>query len=240
MNVLLPLLIELQKMDTQIVRANAKRKELPAALARLDENFRVLEAEMTAARNRQESLVKKHRELEERLKKAVEGLKRTKDRLTEVKTNKEYQACLKEIETLEQKNGELEEEILGVLEEIDAGREALKKEEETFLVRKGEYEKERARLQREMEVLGTDLQKLVERGEDLRRQIPEHLLRKYEQIKAINNGIAVVSVWKEICGGCHMNIPPQLYIELRETDEIVLCPHCNRIIFWYDRSAENG
>lgn len=239
MNPLLPLLIELQKTDTEIMRTNAKKRDLPAALARLDEAFAVFEKEMDTARNRQELLVKRHREMEDRLKKAVEALKKTKERLTEVKTNKEYHACLKEIETLEKKNGEIEEEIILLLEEIDAGRIALKTKEEDFFARKGAYEKDRQALMKEIEALGAELQTLVGKGEELRRRMPEGILRKYEQIKAINNGLAVVSVWKEVCGGCHMNIPPQLYNELRDTEDIVLCPNCNRIIFWYDRSGEN-
>jgi len=236
----LPTLIELQRIDTEIVKINQRKRDLPLAISRLDEEFKALTAEIDEARSRQEDLVKRHREKENLLKRAVETLKKTKDRLTEVKTNKEYQAVLKEIETLEKRNGEIEEEIIVLLDEIDTGRGALQEKEARYAARRSEYEGRRRELEGQLEAIDRELAQQVEKGESLRKRVPEGLLRKYEQIKAINNGLAVVSAWKEVCGGCHMNIPPQLYNELMETDEIVLCPNCNRIIFWYDQSRESA
>jgi len=236
----LPTLIELQRIDTEIVKINQRKRDLPLAISRLDEEFKALTAEIDEARSRQEDLVKRHREKENLLKRAVETLKKTKDRLTEVKTNKEYQAVLKEIEALEKRNGEIEEEIIVLLDEIDTGRGALQEKEARYAARRSEYEGRRRELEGQLEAIDRELAQQVEKGESLRKRVPEGLLRKYEQIKAINNGLAVVSAWKEVCGGCHMNIPPQLYNELMETDEIVLCPNCNRIIFWYDQSQESA
>jgi len=236
----LPTLIELQRIDTEIVKINQRKRDLPLAISRLDEEFKALTAEIDEARSRQEDLVKRHREKENLLKRAVETLKKTKDRLTEVKTNKEYQAVLKEIETLEKRNGEIEEEIIVLLDEIDTGRGVLQEKEARYAARRSEYEGRRRELEGQLEAIDRELAQQVEKGESLRKRVPEGLLRKYEQIKAINNGLAVVSAWKEVCGGCHMNIPPQLYNELMETDEIVLCPNCNRIIFWYDQSRESA
>ncbi len=62
---------------------------------------------------------KAHRDKEDALKKGLEGLKKTKERLLEVKTNKEYQAMLKEIENINEKNSHIEDEIIRLLEEID-------------------------------------------------------------------------------------------------------------------------
>jgi predicted nucleic acid-binding Zn-ribbon protein len=51
--------------------------------------------------------------------------------------------------------------------------------------------------------------------------------------------LAVVSVWKEVCNGCHMNLPPQLYIELQKSFELHSCPNCNRIIYWYNQERHD-
>ena len=75
---------------------------------------------------------------------------------------------------------------------------------------------------------------------EIKKEIPAELLRKYEQIKGAGRGIAVVAVWKEICDGCHMAIPPQMYNELQKEKALITCPNCNRIIYWENRNGSEG
>jgi predicted nucleic acid-binding Zn-ribbon protein len=75
---------------------------------------------------------------------------------------------------------------------------------------------------------------MLDQDSEVRGKIPADLLKKYDVIKEKRTGQAVVSVWKEICAGCHMNIPPQMYNELQRYEKVVTCPNCNRIIYWED------
>jgi len=113
-------LIALQKIDTETQKVLQSRKDLPLRLARLDTDFAAVREALEEERNRLEAKNQTHRELEEALKKGMEQLRKTRDRIHEVKSNKEYQAVLKEIETLEQKHGIVEDKIITILEEIDA------------------------------------------------------------------------------------------------------------------------
>ncbi|MDD5170654.1 MAG: C4-type zinc ribbon domain-containing protein [Syntrophales bacterium] len=235
----LRLLIELQKIDTDISKINAKKKDLPLRLARLEDTFTAFKATVQDAESSLEDVNKRHKEAEGKLKKAVEGLRKAKERLHEVKTNKEYNAVLKEIEGMEKKNGEIEEEIIHLFDEIDARKADLKVREQGLAEEQKQYEISRTELQQQIDAIASELQEMMDREASLRKTIPPDPLRKYETIKNIGSGIAVVSVWKELCDGCHMNIPPQMYNELFNSDELVLCPHCNRIIYWYDQSV-NG
>ena len=70
----------------------------------------------------------------------------------------------------------------------------------------------------ELNSLAGELDVCVRKSDELRKKIPAELLRKYEQIKNAGRGVAVVSVWKEVCDGCHMSIPPQLYNELQKSN----------------------
>ena len=236
----LRLLIELQKIDTEVNKINLKKKDLPLQLAKLEEAFAAFKGAMQETESRLEEANKRHKETEEKLKKAVESLRKAKDRLHEVKTNKEYNAVLKEIEGMEKKNGEIEEMIIGLLDEIDAGRAAVKTKTAELANEQSRYEAKRNDLQREIESISSDLQQRVEKREVLRKNIPPDLVKKYETILNIRRGLAVVSVWNEVCDGCHMNIPPQMYNELYESDELFMCPHCNRIIYWYDQSVNDA
>jgi predicted nucleic acid-binding Zn-ribbon protein len=236
----LSFLIELQKIDLKIGEITIKRKELPEKIAQMDEEFMAMTVNMEESRSKLEELNKRRGDKEDKLKRGVDSLKKTKDRLLEVKTNKEYQAILKEIETIEKKNSDNEDEIITAMEDLDNIKSVLKTNEKDFDDRKSRYESEKQKIAQEISQLDVDLADCQQKSSDLRRQVRSELQKKYEIIKGARNGLAVVSVWKEVCGGCHMNIPPQLYIELQRSVDLLSCPNCNRIIYWISQGGTDA
>ena len=233
-------LIELQKLDLTIGRINLKKKELPEKIAKLDEEFRNSAAEVEAEKKKVDELQKHHKEKEEKLKRGIENRRKAIDRQSDVKTNKEYQAILKEIETIENKNSEIEDEIIAALEELDKARDQLKLKENGYETFKVQYLRNKRKMEDELGLLDAELLTCQLKGGECAKQINEPLLKRYETIKGLRNGLAVTSVWKEVCSGCHMNIPPQMYIELQKSVELISCPNCNRIIYWRDQDKNDG
>jgi predicted nucleic acid-binding Zn-ribbon protein len=233
-------LIELQKLDLIIGRIILKKSELPEKIVQMDEGFAVFAKSVEEGKKKFEELNKLQGEKEDKLRKGIDILKKTKDRLLEVKTNKEYQAMLKEIETVENKNSEIEDEIISGLEEIDHMRAEVKTKEKDFETHRSQYEEEKEKMEKEISQLDHDLHDAEKKTDALRKQIRDELLKRYETIKGRRNGVAVALVWKEVCGGCHMNIPPQMYIELQMSSELLTCPNCNRIVYWHDQSEKDG
>jgi predicted nucleic acid-binding Zn-ribbon protein len=235
----LELLIELQKMESAAGKITARKKDLPIQMEELETQFVALCATVKTEQEELENLKKRRREKDTQLLTGQEMLKRTRERLFEVKTNKEYQSMLKEIETLEAKNSHLEDEVISVLEELDRLEAAMKAKESELSVSRLKYEEQKTKLNDELNAIEEELEISVRKSSALRKDIPEHLLRKYEQIKGVGRGLAVVSVWKEVCDGCHMQIPPQLYNDLQKSPALITCPNCNRILYWKNKNA-NG
>jgi predicted nucleic acid-binding Zn-ribbon protein len=234
------LLIELQKLDLTIGRINLKKRELPEKIAKLEEEFRNSSAGVEVERKKVEELQKHHKEMEEKLKRGVESRKKTIDRQSEVKTNKEYQAILKEIEIIENKNSEIEDEIIVALDGLDGARAQLKLKEKGHEAYKEQYDCNKKIMEDDLGLLDAELLTCQQKGGECAKRINEPLRKRYEMIKGIRNGLAVTSVWKEVCSGCHMNIPPQLYNELQKSVELISCPNCNRIIYWRDQDKNDG
>jgi predicted nucleic acid-binding Zn-ribbon protein len=234
----LSLLIELQKAESEINKINIKCKNLPEEIAKLEEAFRVFEAGLEEDRKKFEDTQKAHREGEEKLKKGQEALKKGKERLNDVKTNKEYQAVLKEIEAFEKKNSETEDQIISLLEAVDKAKAEFKIKEKEMASYKQRYGETKKNMEAELHSLDDALETCRQKSGKLRGKISAELLKKYEAIKSLHNTLAVVAVWKEVCEGCYMNLPPQLYIELQRSTELHMCPNCNRIIYWYNQSEE--
>lgn len=233
-------LIELQKLDLIMGRIIFKKSELPEKIAQMDEGFAVFTKGVEESKKKFEELNKLQSEKEEKLKKGIDSIKKAKDRLLEVKTNKEYQAVLKEIETVDKKNSEIEDEIISGLDQIDHMRIVVREKEKDYETRKSECEKERKKLEIELGQLDCDLANTEKRADTLRERIRDELLKRYEMIKGRRNGIAVALVWREVCSGCHMNIPPQMYIELQRSPDLLFCPNCNRIVYWHDQEEKDG
>ena len=79
---------------------------------------------------------------------------------------------------------------------------------------------------------------LNEKMENARAEAAPHTIATLDRVRAIVRGRAVVPAQGEICMGCYMNIPAQLFNELRRFDEIRFCPHCRRIIYWKEKEEE--
>jgi predicted nucleic acid-binding Zn-ribbon protein len=233
----LALLIELQKMESAAGRITVRKKDLPVQMGELETKFMEFSAVAETQREQLEVLRKRRREKDNLLRMGQETLKRTRDRLLEIKTNREYQSILKEIETLETKNSQMEDEIISLLEELDVFEKGVKTKEEDLDVQRHRYEEDKAKMAEELNSIAEELDICARKSGEIRKKISADILRKYEQIKSATRGVAVVSVWKEVCGGCHMSIPPQLYNELQKSNVLITCPSCSRVIYWENRNG---
>jgi uncharacterized protein len=230
-------LIELQKTESAAGKIHAKKRNIPVQINKLEEEFKTFCGIVETQREQMESLRKSRREKDTQLQAGQQSLKRTRERLFEVKTNKEYQSMLKEIELFEAKNSRMEDEVISLLDELERLEAGLKAKEEELETRRKLYEEEKGRMEAELNSLAGELDGCVRKSEELKKEIPAELIRKYELIKGAGRGVAVVAVWKEVCDGCHMSIPPQLYNELQKTTALITCPNCNRIIYWENRNG---
>jgi hypothetical protein len=226
------LLIELQECDSQLVMFDSKKKYLPHKLARLDEKFHTFKEETEQNKIKYDELKTRHSESENKIKKINEGMVKTKERLLEVKNNKEYQAMLKEIETAEASRGDVETDIIKILDELDKLFVFVKKDQVTLDEYRKQYQEEKKLMETELNSIDTDYTNWEQKRNDLIKKVPADLLSRYEKIRNRNNGVGVISVWKAVCNGCHMNIPPQLYNELQKSAELLACPNCNRIMYF--------
>lgn len=230
-------LIELQKVESVAGKIHAKRKHLPVQIKMLEEEFNSLCEAVEKQREQMGGVRKRRQEKDAQLQTGQQTLKRTRERLFEVKNNKEYQSMLKEIEIFESKNSKLEDEVITLLDELEHLETAMQASEEELQVKRRRFEEEKKKIEDEMNTLVGELDGCIRKSEEIKHDIPAEILRKYEQIKGIGRGVAVVAAWKEVCGGCHMSLPPQLYNELQKTTALLTCPNCSRIIYWENRNG---
>ncbi|MEA3486274.1 MAG: C4-type zinc ribbon domain-containing protein [Thermodesulfobacteriota bacterium] len=231
-------LVELQNIDLEIAKFMLRKVDLPKEITRLDEKLEAAEGELEESGQRLDKLKADHKAKETALKNGVENSKKAKSRLLAVKTNKEYEATLKEIDTINEKSSGIEDEIIHILEELDKVNEDLKVKESETASHRSRCENGKRKLEKELDSIGSVLDDVLKKRDKIRSGIKAKFLKKFDIIKDRKNGRAVVPARKEVCYGCHMNIPPQMYNELQKNERLMTCPHCERIIYWEGRDDD--
>ena len=228
----LELLWELQKIDLELRSIKEEKDRYPKEMKKLDERQKIERERIQREKEKIESLEKTRRQKEGHLNLEQEKIKRAEGRMSEVKTNKEYQAILSEIDTIKEANGRMEEEILQVLDEIDELKKDLSKRDKEVGITVEKIEAERKKLEEKMVYDDKIWSEQMERRELLSKQIESKLFKLYNTLKEKRHGVGVVNVKNETCQGCFVNVPPQMFIEVQKNNALIRCPNCNRILYW--------
>jgi predicted nucleic acid-binding Zn-ribbon protein len=228
----LELLWELQKIDLSLKSMSEERDRYPKEVKKLDENQSIESERIQKDREKIELLEKERRRKEGHLNMEQEKIKRAEGRMFDVKTNKEYQALLSEIEGIKEANSREEEEILQVMDEIDELKKDLSKREKEMAITVERIEAEKRKIQERMAQGDAVWKQQVERREVLSKQIESKLIKLYNTLKEKRQGVGVVSVKQETCQGCFVHVPPQMFIEVQKNNSLIRCPNCNRILYW--------
>jgi uncharacterized protein len=237
-------LSRLQKLELEARRLAGLLSRVQERTDALHTRLKESEAPIGSAHRLQEELQKKYRSQEAEFKVNQERIARSHEKLRAVKNNKEYQSGLKEIDDLALAGSKLEDEMIACLDEIEAARSYLKEHQAAAERLAAEIRLEMDQVEEEAQAATVRLASLRVRSEELARHVAPEILALYRRIRdRKSDGVALAEVRAEVCGGCYVNIPPQMYNELQRRDRLKHCPNCDRIIYWDDddeRSEEPG
>ena len=231
---LIKFLIALQEIDTRIIEKRFFIDKVPLRIYEVDEPLKQAKAELEKMKQKSDALAKKKRDREQFLEETNEKIAKMKGRVADIKTNKEYQAHLKEIENSEKGITAIEDEILVVMEELDAALRQQKEKEEKVKREVEKIEAFKKELDGEVEKYEKELALLKEERAKIVSSIDQEVYGRYMTLLKTGGGVAVTQARNELCTGCNMNIPPQLYVEIRKNEEVIQCPQCLRILYYSD------
>ena len=227
-------LCEMQKLDTRLIEHERKRAQAPKRLAEIEEDLQKAKDKMAKEKEIIEELDKERRRKETELDSEKERIKKVQSKLYEIKTNKEYQAVLKETEAAQAANDKTEEETILLLERIEELRKDYESSVAYVKKRDKEIDAEKKELEKEMSSLDSVVKKLKKERDALLSRVGGEAKARYKVLMEKRSGVAVVNVKNGICLGCYMNIPPQLFIEVTRNVRLITCPSCNRIFYYQE------
>lgn len=226
----LEMLEQLQEIDIQIDVLKKAQSGLHDELNAIEQGLDVAREELAGLNAQVAQLTEEKQELETSLATEQDNIQRSETNMKEIKTNKEFQAVGREIATARKMTAELEEQLLQKVAKVEelsaeiAAKSALLAElEQNSSQRQDEKRSEVSALQQDID---TD----TARRETISRELPASLMKRYTNLREQRRGQAVAFARDGYCLGCNMNLPPQLYNTLYRADELISCPHCQRVL----------
>jgi predicted nucleic acid-binding Zn-ribbon protein len=225
-------LIRLQDCDNRIKEIIDKRNEGPLKIKTLEDELNSVEGKFQEDSNRLESLKKDGRIVDQQIQDLEDKILRSNEKLTHVKSNREYRAALKEIDDLKKSKFLTEDRAIQIMEELEELEErcVTNKEQQGALRKK--FERDRDEILKDLEALDEQLETLEKKRIDLSQALDQDLLKKYLYLNERREGQAISPVIRGVCQICHMGIPPQKFNDLIKGDSLLTCPNCSRIIYW--------
>jgi predicted nucleic acid-binding Zn-ribbon protein len=224
-------LVALQRAENEIGRIEQDLAGIDGRIASLDTEVTAYENQVANYQEALDALRKQYRSDENEIKQIDAQIDKSKEKLRAVKTNKEYQSMLKEIDELKHKSSTTEDQMLGALEHIEKAESELAAQKAELADVKRESDVKREEIRKIADGQRETLERLQQEREKIWQAVAPKIQTLYLKVKRQGQGIGVAGVLDAVCQVCRMNIPPQQYNELLRLDMVRMCPNCQRIIY---------
>jgi predicted nucleic acid-binding Zn-ribbon protein len=227
-------LIRLQELMNAIADLQERQAAVPVEVARLEKELLAFEAEVEKEKTALSELQKERRHLEMELMGVETRMQKYQGQLAEVKTNKEYQAMLHEIEACKAERSALDEKILLDMDAAEKTQAAARVHDERLRDRRQETERGKQALGERMARLQADRERLEADRDALQKSIPSRMLDPFLKVSKQRKGLGLVPVRGELCGGCHVRVMPKLIQEIRRSASLITCDSCKRFLYVFE------
>lgn len=227
----LELLKELQELDRTLREARQKRESLEQEQAVLDADLARVKEMVDSLDASIADLLDQRGDLRQALSVEQENIKKAEGRLPAIKTQKEYVAVLKEVDTAKKLTKDLQDQVQNLEQEREALEKDREEKAEELAAIESRVETRRQELAEVTGGLDATLNTGDSRRQELLGQLPQPLGKRYQMLLDRRQGVAVVEARNGTCLGCNMHLPPQLFNSLFTASEVQSCPHCNRLLF---------
>jgi len=220
----------LQQLDTELRTLGEKLSQIPSRVNDLKKTAATIKAELDQAKTDILEHKKQAKLCEVELKGTEEKIAGYSVQLYSAKTNEQYKAFLKEIDTQKKQKNSIEDRMIVLMEETEALDRKVKGNEKQSAELESETTRKVEMLENEKKELEEAIASRQQQRETTAAEIPAELLKRYERVRASKGGIAVATVRKERCSGCMSPIPAQRILEVDRQDRLYLCEACGRIL----------
>ena len=224
-------LYELQKIDSKIDGINKVKGELPLEVQDLEDEMAGLKTRIENVNAEVEELNALTKQRKREIDQARIQIGNYKEQQNNVRNNREYDAITKEIEYQELEIELAEKRLKEYAVAVKGKKLQLEEAENLGQERAADLDAKKNELQGIEAETAPQVAEFSAQAEAVKAKIDERLLTAYDRIRRnVHNGLAVVTVKRDACGGCYNRIPPQRQVDIRQGKKIIICEYCGRIL----------
>ena len=224
-------LYSLQTMLSEIDAIKTLRGELPLEVQDLEDEIEGLTTRVGKMLDQVEHLRSEMMNRKSVIEKNKLDLARFEEQINNVRNKREYDSLTKEIEYLQLDNQLNEKKIREAQEEIERLQEKTRSSNAELSERRADLDLKKSELDEIIQDTRSEEEKLRERAKNVELTIDSRLLSAFKRIrKNARNGLGIVYVQRDACGGCFNKIPPQRQLDVRMHKKIIVCEYCGRIL----------
>jgi hypothetical protein len=224
-------LYKLQTVLTEIDRIKTIRGELPLEVKDLEDNLEGLRTRISNYKADIENLKQKFAQEKEKIAESQSKIARYKEQLDNVRNNREFDLLSKEVEFQTLEIELCEKHLMEYNRSIEMRTIDIKNTQEKISDSEHILAEKRAELEEIVSETRQDEERLRQQAKDLEPQIDARTLTAFKRIrKNARNGLGVVYIQRNACGGCFNRIPPQKQLEIKMRKKIIVCEYCGRIL----------
>ena len=234
----LVILVELQKIDSEIYTLRSEKDAKPKEIKALEDAFEEKRQSLANIEKKSLDLQKQRKEIEIELSTKEESIKKLQVQLFQLKTNKEYQTMLKEIAGTKADASVIEDKVIQVLEQIDKTKVEVEDEKQRLQGEEKLLSGKKKNIENRIKEIDDRLIQLDAQRKEVMPGFDPKILAQYERILLNRDGLAIVSVNNDSCQGCNLHVPPQVINLIKMYERIVICEACNRILYISEATTE--
>jgi len=223
--------VQLQHIDSEIYTLTAEKESKPQVVKVLEASFEEYKQQLASLEKQVLDLQKQRKDTELELASKEEGAKKLQAQLYSLKTNKEYQTMLVQIQDAKADASVIEDKILQLFEETDKIKNEMEKEKLKLKEQEKIFSEEKHKVGERVKEIDDRLAQLEAQRKQIIPNIETKILAQYERILRNRDGLAIVSVDNNSCQGCNMFVPPQVINLIKMYERIITCETCNRILY---------
>lgn len=224
-------LFDLQQVDSRVDRIRTIRGELPLEVEDLEDEIAGLETRIEKQKEEISNLDQEVTGKKNAIKDSQALIKKYEQQQSNVRNNREFESLSKEIEYQNLEIQLSEKRIKEYKVKIDMVKKTVEDLEAKYKDRKNDLKHKKGELDDIIAETEKDEQKLIKYSEEFEQNIEERYLTAYKRIRKNSfNGLAVVAIERDACGGCFNKIPPQRQLDIAQRKKILVCEHCGRIL----------
>lgn len=225
-------LLVIQDRDKRLIQLEQQLQRIPAERVEIEERAKAATSRLEELKGKARLTESDRKQLENEVASKRTQIDKWRSQQVLTKKNEEYQALAHEVSNAEKAIFKIEDKELDLMDVSEKLASEIKAEQQVLNDVNAQAQRQKETIGKREAAMKEEIEKLKAERATLSAGVDESFLNRYQRIMRHRQDVAIVPVQHGNCGGCHLQLPPQVVHQAKRSAEMVTCEQCGRILYW--------